>query len=106
MPTLLKTPLGHVTAIWGSALIRGEDGRMHALKVGDPVHAGDVILTSQNGIVEMTDERGASRLASLLPPDEANQVIASLDKGEPDAAPSAGLAGGDGSLQPGLRVDR
>jgi hypothetical protein len=106
MPTLLETPLGHVTAIWGSALIRGEDGRMHALKVGDPVHAGDVILTSQNGIVEMTDERGGSRLASLLPPAEANQVIAALDKGEPDAAPSAGLAGGDGSLQPGLRVDR
>ena len=38
MPTLHKTPFGHVTQIWGSALIRGDDGRMHVLKVGDAVH--------------------------------------------------------------------
>ena len=106
MPTLHKTPFGHVTQIWGSALIRGADGRMHVLKAGDAVHSGDVILTSQNGIVQMTDERGDSKLATLLPPDDANRVIAQLNSDDPDAATAAGLAGGDGGLQPGLRVDR
>ena len=79
---------------------------MHVLKVGDAVHTGDVILTSQNGIVQMTDERGASQLATLLPPDDANRVIEQLNSDDPDAATAAGLAGGDGGLQPGLRVDR
>ena len=54
----------------------------------------------------MTDERGASKLATLLPPDDANRVIEQLNSDDPDAATAAGLAGGDGGLQPGLRVDR
>ena len=54
----------------------------------------------------MTDERGASKLATLLPPDDANRVIAQLNSDDPEAATAAGLAGGDGGLQPGLRVDR
>jgi VCBS repeat-containing protein len=106
MPTLHKTAFGRVTNIWGSAMIRGADGRMHVLKTGDVVHEGDVILTSQNGIVQLDDERGAARLATLLPPDEANRVIDALNSDDPDAATAAGLSGGDGSLQPGLRVER
>ena len=98
MPTLHKTAFGRVTNIWGSAMIRGADGRMHVLKTGDVVHEGDVILTSQNGIVQLDDERGAARLATLLPPDEANRVIDALNSDDPDAATAAGLSGGDGSL--------
>ncbi|HSN34625.1 MAG TPA: tandem-95 repeat protein, partial [Ideonella sp.] len=106
MPTLHKTPFGRVTAIWGHALIRGTDGQMHALKIGDVVHDGDVILTSQNGIVQLEDPHGATRLATALPGDEAGRVINALNSDDPNAATAAGISGGDGSLQPGLRVDR
>ena len=106
MPTLHKTPFGRVTAIWGHALIRGTDGQMHVLKVGDAVHDGDVILTSQNGIVQLEDPQGATRLATALPGDEAGRVIDALNSDDPNAATAAGLSGGDGSLQPGLRVER
>ena len=39
--------------------------------------------------------------------DAVEGAIAALEQGSPDAAPAAGLAGGDGGdLQPGLRVER
>src|SRR6266850_7279022 len=56
MPTIVQTASGRVSGLWGSALIRGADGKMHALKMGDVVHRGDVILTTQNGIVQLTPE--------------------------------------------------
>ena len=49
MPTLIQTTHGKVIAMQGSALIRGADGKMRALHVGDIVERGDVILTTQNG---------------------------------------------------------
>ena len=53
MPTLIQTLQGTVSAVWGSALIRGADGKLRPLKVGDTVHQGHVILTSADGIVEV-----------------------------------------------------
>ena len=47
MPTLHKTPFGHVTHVWGSALIRGADRSHACAEGGDAVHTGDIILTSQ-----------------------------------------------------------
>jgi VCBS repeat-containing protein len=107
MPTLLQMPQGTVTAMWGSALIRSADGKMHALKVGDVVHRGDLVLTTQDGIVEIHDEAEPAKATAAAKPDDIDRVIASLDDGDKNAAPAAVLAGdGGGGLQPGLRVDR
>lgn len=110
MPTLVKTLIGHVTAIWGTALVRTPTGHMHVLKLGDVVHQGDVILTSQDGIVQLTDGEGEVHKAAVVPqPDgELDRVISGLDLNDPAAATAAGLSGGEnaGDLGPGLRVDR
>ena len=96
MPTLLQTSHGKVTGLWGSALLRGADGKMHALKLGDEVFRGDVILTTQDGIVQLT-----------LDPEPGTRVVQLPPEGEIDITPGAGLTGGEGGdLQPGLRVER
>ncbi len=108
MPTLIQTVQGTVSAVWGSALIRGADGKLRPLKVGDPVHQGDVILTSADGIVEVTpvDEALLARPQPAQPSD-LDRAIAQLNEDDPKAAPAAGLqADGGGELTPGLRVDR
>ncbi|HKX44861.1 MAG TPA: Ig-like domain-containing protein [Burkholderiaceae bacterium] len=114
MPTIIQTVQGRVTGLWGHASIRGADGKMHPLQLGDIVHRGDVILTSQDGIVRLAPEDNATALAAAptkQPPaagDEIDRVISALNESDPQAAPAAGLAGGDGAgdLTPGLRVDR
>ena len=111
MPTIVQTFQGKVTGLWGTAVKRGADGKMHALHMGDVVHKGDVILTSQNGIVQLTDDAPVRTAAK--PPFPADQpdidrVIADLNDPNSRAATAAGLTGGDGAgdLSPGLRVDR
>ena len=74
MPTIAQTVQGRVTALWGSALIRGADGKMHALKVGDLVHRGDVILTTQDGIVQLAPEQ-APEVAKAAPGCEMTEVL-------------------------------
>src|SRR5438876_976636 len=83
MPTLLQTTHGRVTALWGSALIRGADGKMHALKVGDIVNRGDVILTTQDGIVELAPERGTAVAVSGL---EDSTLPVTLAGHDPDGS--------------------
>jgi VCBS repeat-containing protein len=91
MPVITQTPQSRVTGLWGSALIKGANGRMRALKMGDEVVKGDVILTTQKGIVRLSDAR---------------ETVAKAP-GEIDINPAAGLNGGDaGGFEPGLRVDR
>src|SRR5256885_1582647 len=104
MPTLLQTTHGRVTALWGSALIRGADGKMHALKVGDIVNRGDAILTTQDGIVELAPERGTG--VATTSPNDVDRVITGLNESNPSDAPAAVLGGDGGDLTPGLRVDR
>ncbi|HUG24399.1 Ig-like domain-containing protein, partial [Piscinibacter sp.] len=106
MPTILQTAQGQVTGLWGAALIRGADGKMRALKLGDIVHRGDVILTTQDGIVRLAPVPEAE--AAVLPPsDDIDRVITGLNTDDPTAATAAVLAGdGGGELGPGLRVDR
>jgi VCBS repeat-containing protein len=106
MPTIHQITEGRVSALWGAALIRGADGKMHALKLGDVVHRGDVILTTQKGIVELLPV-DTTAVAATPPTDDIDRVIADLDKGDPTAATAATLGGdGGGDLLPGLRVDR
>ena len=107
MPTLNRTAFATVTGLWGTALIRGADGKMRVLKMGDVVQQGDVILTSQDGIVQLTNEQGERRVAHAAAPNEIDRVIQALNRDDAEAAPAAGLTAGDGGdLTPGLRVDR
>ncbi len=107
MPILNRTAFATVTGMWGTALIRGADGKMRVLKMGDVVQQGDVILTSQDGIVQLTNEQGERRVAHAAAPNEIDRVIQALNREDAEAAPAAGLTAGDGGdLTPGLRVDR
>jgi len=99
---------GKVTAIWGNAYVRLPDGSFKPMKVGDEVVGGMRIVTDQDGIVEISPERGPAVAidgnALRAPVDRA---IAAIESGEIDAVPAAGLlSGGDGSLRDGLRVER
>jgi VCBS repeat-containing protein len=107
MPTIIQTINGKVTGLWGSALRRTLAGKLIALKMGDLVTKGDIILTTQNGIVELSPDPDAPPTVAATPSTDIDRVIADLN--QPDAlnAPAAGLTGGDGSgLQLGLRVGR
>ncbi len=115
MPTIVKTQVSTVTGLWGQALIRGSDGVMRPLKMGDIVHQGDQILTTQDGIVRLTHEgtetagqaKEEPSVAQKVLNTETDRVISALEQGLPDAATAAGLTGGDGgSLGEGLRVER
>jgi Mg-chelatase subunit ChlD len=88
-----RLPEGKVVGIWGTAIVRTPEGELRELHVGEFVKKGHVILTTQNGIVQL--EVDGTRYARLP---ERDSLL------EP---PGAGLAGGeDGSLDPGLRIDR
>jgi len=117
MPTIVQTFQGRVTGLWGSAHMRGKDGKMHLLKLGDMVHQGDVILTTQNGIVQLSPEDSATAQAVMAraapqttpgPQADIDRVISALNESDSQAATAAGLNGSDGAgdLAPGLRVDR
>ena len=87
-----RLPEGKVVGIWGEAIVRLPDGEVRELKIGDMVRKGHVILTSQNGIVQL--EVDGSRYARL----PAREML---------EAPAAGVSGGeDGSLSDSLRIAR
>ena len=115
MPTIVQPFQGRVTGLWGSAKLRGADGKMHALQVGDLVQRGDVILTSQDGIVQLnpddavpTQTAATPDAATVATTSEIDRVISGLNQPAPIDPAAAGLSGGDGAgdLTPGLRVER
>ena len=63
---------GKVVGVWGDAHIRLLDGQVVPLHVGDVVKKGEVILTAQDGIIQIEASHiqvagaSASDLASLL----------------------------------------
>ncbi|ARN20287.1 hypothetical protein A4W93_10445 [Piscinibacter gummiphilus] len=97
-----------MTGLWGgTAMVRKADGKMHVLQIGERVEKGDVILTTQDGIVQLTPEETPAPVAAAAPDTDLDRVIAEIDNPTEETAPAAGLAGGDGGdMQPGLRVDR
>jgi hypothetical protein len=111
MPTIVQTVNGKVTGLWGSALRRTSTGKLIPLKMGDVVNKGDVILTTQDGLVQITPPE-APGTATASAPDvpsvtEIDRVIAELNDPDSQTAPAAGVGAGDGGgLQPGLRVGR
>ena len=113
MPVIAQTAEGKVVSVWGTAMIRGADGKLRLLKVGDMVRKGDQILTTQDGIVQLAAIDRTEQVAETKKPpaaaanDDVDRAITELNQGDRDAAPAAGLAGGgEGSLQEGLRVER
>jgi hypothetical protein len=108
MPTLVQTVNGTVTGLWGgAAMVRKADGKMHVLQLGEHVEKGDVILTTQDGIVQLTPEDTPATVTAAAPDTDLDRVIAEIENPTDETAPAAGLAGGDGGdMQPGLRVDR
>ena len=118
MPTIVQTIQSRVTGLWGSALIRGANGKLRRLKMGEVVVKDDVILTTQDGIVQLSLDRDApvlartessevDRVMARTELNEVDRVISALNAGDPEAATAAGLNGGAGDeFMPGLRVDR
>ncbi len=99
MPILVKTLVGTVVELQGHAVVRLPNGRTRALKLGDVVHRGDVIVTTQDGIVRL-ETSDSTRLAG----NDTLRTIEALESGSPEAATAAG--GRDGEVQEGLRVER
>lgn len=91
MPTIVQTQQGTVTGLWGQALIRGTDGRFRVLRMGDLVKRGDVLLTTQDGIVQLTPQADEPLLAGT---------------GPIDINPAAGGSPDSGEVGEGLRVAR
>ncbi|MDQ5898075.1 MAG: hypothetical protein QG612_2161, partial [Pseudomonadota bacterium] len=86
-----RLPEGKVVGIWGEAIIRLPDGEVRELRIGDMVRKGHVIMTSQNGIVQLEVE--GTRYARL-PVREMEPPIAGISGGE------------DGALNDAQRVIR
>jgi len=93
---------GKVVGVWGDAHIRTLDGEVKPLHVGDVVKKGEVVLTAQDGIVQL--EAHPTQLAS----DDVERAISQVDNGQIDVVPAAGpnSGGAGGSLEEGLRVGR
>ena len=107
MPILAKTSSGTITGLWGSAFIRLPNGKLKPLQVGDEVKAGEQIITTQDGIVQITNPKGkVAEVKPAAPLSDIDRTIAGLEEGDEATAAGAGGGGADGGLQEGLRVDR
>jgi ribosomal protein L24E len=97
---------GKVVGVWGDAQIRLLDGSVVPLHVGDVVKKGEVVLTSQDGIVQIEASHAHTPLAGAS--DDVERVIAQVGRGDADVVPAAGpnSGGAAGSLEEGLRVGR
>ncbi|MFM2065566.1 MAG: hypothetical protein RLZZ584_475 [Pseudomonadota bacterium] len=98
-----RLPTGKVMEVWGDALIRTPEGSVRQLVPGDEIRKGDVILTAQNGIVQM--EADGSRFARQPFGAELQGPVAQVNATDDFDAPGAGL-GDLGGLAEGLRIDR
>ena len=120
MPMITQIMNGKVSGLWGKAMIRSADGQLRKLQLGDLVVQGDMLLTTQDGIIQLVPvSSGDEHVEIELPPfsidtrapilvaaTEIGSIIEGLNKDEPDLAPAAGLTGADGGLAESLRVDR
>ena len=129
-------PSGVVSTLQGRAnVVRAGEEAPQALKVGDTIAAGDVILAAADTRIEVSNGAGpawmphdvtlaaadtparaptgagatgrASVAAKAAVAQDLDDVLGAVDRGDADAAAAAGLTGGGGaSLSGGLRVDR
>lgn len=108
MPILAHIPAGTVSGIWGQAFRVGPKGKLIALQLGDKVLPGEHILTSDNGIVRVTDPEGGLYLPRAAIPVPLDTVLADLNLPVPKDPPVAGVlvGGSSGALNDGFRVTR
>ena len=129
-------PSGVVSTLQGRAnVIRAGEEAPQALKVGDTIAAGDVILAAADTRIEVSNGAGpawqphdvtlaaadapartptgagtsgrTSVAAKAAAAQDLDDVLGAVERGDADAAAAAGLTGGGGaSLSGGLRVDR
>ena len=114
MPVIVQTVTSTVSALWGRSYIRDANGKFRLLKLEEVVVRGDMILTEQNAIVQLTEDLkadaapAAPRVAKARMPetDDMDRVIAGLEKGDIQFATAAGTSAGDGGLTPATIVER
>ncbi|MEK6669636.1 MAG: cadherin-like domain-containing protein, partial [Pseudomonadota bacterium] len=129
-------PSGVVSTLQGRAnIVRAGQEAPQALKVGDSIAAGDVILAAADTRIEVSNGAGPAWLphdltvaaadaparapagagamgrtsvaAKAAATQDLDDVLGAVNRGDADAATAAGLTGGGGaSLSGGLRVDR
>ncbi|MBL8301691.1 MAG: hypothetical protein JNM26_02860, partial [Ideonella sp.] len=87
---------GTVVAMRGKAVARAADGRLRMLSLGDPVGDDEVVLTAQNGFVQIATSDGAAGRAA------PGRVVSPP---EPVAPVPASDPAGAAALQPALRLD-
>lgn len=87
---------GTVVAMRGKAVARAADGRLRMLSLGDPVGDDEVVLTAQNGFVQIATSDGAAGRAA------PGRVVSPP---EPVAPVPAGDPAGAAALQSALRLD-
>lgn len=78
--TPARLPEGTVTGVWGRAIIRPPGGDPRPLQIGDEVRKGDMILTSQNGIVQIRHE--GTRLARFPEGESLENLLVAVNAGD------------------------
>ena len=105
MPVIVHSSPGRVTGVWGSAVLLLRNGKPVAVKIGDLINRGDTLLTSQDGIIELTEGDGIKRLA--IPAETIPELIEALNKQDAQAVPAAAVVADDGAALTGAeRVAR
>ena len=87
-----NTPIARVSAIQGQAFVKDKNGALRALKVGDPVFEGQVIVTADGSRVDLATTDGRSLVMRANETLTVDAEVAGTVK--PDATDAALLAGG------------
>ena len=114
MPVIVQTVTSTVSAMWGRSYIRDANGKFRLLRLDEVVVRGDMILTDQNAIVQLSENLAADaapaapRVAKVPKPEttDMDRVIAGLEQGDIKFATAAGTSAGDGGLTPATIVER
>ena len=82
-----STPVARVSAIQGQAFAKGKDGELRALRVGDPVFEGDVVVTADGSRVDLAGADGRTLVVRANETLSVDAEVAGSVK--PDAADSS-----------------
>jgi hypothetical protein len=111
MQVLQPSQAGKVVAMAGKAVARGHDGQLRLIAIGDWIASDEVIVTGQNGFVELAFGDAPARGAELATVAALGTVgrasFAPKVVGGPQAAdsPAPSSEAGEGGLSAALRVD-
>lgn len=95
---------GKITAMVGKAVARSADGKLRMVTVGDWIAQDEVIVTAQNGYVQLSFDDAPRRPADQLPYPGDRSTGGSAALTHPDAAPALADAA-EAALRGTLRVD-